>query len=428
MTAGRSTPTDMLTTAYKLIRVVSGLLLIWLAAVSCTSSQEGRNHLRVFFDGVPPESYYVARTNASGLSGPSSNQTTGTVRQAGSPSIVVHAPYEAKECHSCHETETGQTFATITNLCFKCHDNFPTSMRFQHKPVGSGDCLRCHTPHTSFVKGLLVKPQTELCSECHQLIRTPAPFVHRPVADGDCVSCHDPHVSNQAGLLKNTMEKVCLGCHVGFYEIPVLSAAAPAPDAASNRLDEATSRLHGDSAIATATGPATPATRQIPVSLNESSTNSLDWRTFLRRKNTSVPATVSARTNRNGNAALGSTGANSAPEVTRSVGKPSQKTADATPSASAAGKRVMAKYKHAPVEAGECTSCHDPHKSGNASLLKKPLEQICFECHDKSDIENNAKHPAQRTDLCTKCHDPHRADNPALLRFSSQTTSPRATK
>ena len=42
------------------------------------------------------------------------------------------------------------------------------------------------------------------------------------------------------------------------------------------------------------------------------------------------------------------------------------------------GKDVL----HDPVASGSCTTCHEPHRSRYASLLKAGTLQVCTECHD----------------------------------------------
>ena len=79
---------------------------------------------------------------------------------------------------------------------------------------------------------------------------------------------------------------------------------------------------------------------------------------------------------------------------------------------------------HAPVAAGDCTSCHNPHASDNSALLIQPLPYLCQTCHDdKQDGRHilggyglGGNHPIRgrkdpsriRRELsCTGCHSPH---------------------
>ena len=65
---------------------------------------------------------------------------------------------------------------------------------------------------------------------------------------------------------------------------------------------------------------------------------------------------------------------------------------------------------HAPVDDGECTECHNPHKSKNASLLIVPKKEICLQCHDFEDVMENEAHEDIEPADCLDCHNPHGGD------------------
>jgi len=65
------------------------------------------------------------------------------------------------------------------------------------------------------------------------------------------------------------------------------------------------------------------------------------------------------------------------------------------------GKKL---FVHAPVAAGECTGCHDPHFSTRPKLRK--LEKGCFECHDAFPSNGTVHRPVGNGE-CTACHSPH---------------------
>ncbi len=81
----------------------------------------------------------------------------------------------------------------------------------------------------------------------------------------------------------------------------------------------------------------------------------------------------------------------------------------------AGGKTV-----HSPAEDGDCLACHLPHKSEFPALLRlsDPIERLCFECHDASDVLAVEPHgdmePAERN--CIECHDPHASAEEKLLK------------
>lgn len=97
------------------------------------------------------------------------------------------------------------------------------------------------------------------------------------------------------------------------------------------------------------------------------------------------------------------------------------------------------KTRHAPVAAGECLSCHDPHASAEPRLLRLPLNDQCFECHERGGFRVHAvvgvdlggshplsggADPARKGErfTCVSCHEPHASDTPFLWRFGAQET------
>lgn len=69
---------------------------------------------------------------------------------------------------------------------------------------------------------------------------------------------------------------------------------------------------------------------------------------------------------------------------------------------------------HYPVSEGACTDCHEPHQSSNRFILKKPVPEICFGCHDEKDIKTNLAHEGKN--MCVECHNPHASDEEKLLK------------
>jgi predicted CXXCH cytochrome family protein len=71
---------------------------------------------------------------------------------------------------------------------------------------------------------------------------------------------------------------------------------------------------------------------------------------------------------------------------------------------------------HAPVADGRCVDCHRPHGAENADLLASPLKQLCRDCH--SEVESwearKEQHPPFAQGDCATCHDPHASEHPGL--------------
>lgn len=107
-------------------------------------------------------------------------------------------------------------------------------------------------------------------------------------------------------------------------------------------------------------------------------------------------------------------------------------------------KSFEGKVTHAPVASGQCLTCHDPHASEQAGLLRKAGAALCLDCHSevtkkphvlagfsgrghplgnqpKATVAQDPLRPG-RPFYCASCHDPHRADYPRLARFDSKST------
>jgi predicted CXXCH cytochrome family protein len=102
-------------------------------------------------------------------------------------------------------------------------------------------------------------------------------------------------------------------------------------------------------------------------------------------------------------------------------------------------KQFEGKVVHAPVAAGMCTGCHDPHSAANVGLLVKPPAALCLDCH--ADVKkkphvivgfSGGGHPlgdatkakevadplrSGKPFYCAACHEPHRSQRPRLNRF-----------
>ncbi len=70
------------------------------------------------------------------------------------------------------------------------------------------------------------------------------------------------------------------------------------------------------------------------------------------------------------------------------------------------------KFLHAPVAAGECTGCHDPHFASRPKLQK--LEKGCLECHDPPPDSGTVHYPVKNRE-CLACHGPHVGPAPKQL-------------
>lgn len=78
-----------------------------------------------------------------------------------------------------------------------------------------------------------------------------------------------------------------------------------------------------------------------------------------------------------------------------------------------AAKRVT----HAPVTAGECSACHNPHVARYQALLRDRPGPLCARCHDglARELEKKTRHRPVAEGRCAACHAPHGSDHRGLL-------------
>ena len=74
------------------------------------------------------------------------------------------------------------------------------------------------------------------------------------------------------------------------------------------------------------------------------------------------------------------------------------------------------KFKHAPAENSECSSCHNPHGSPIKKMLVKGGGALCGDCHDDPLGKNKVKHQPVADGDCAACHQPHASDFKGLLK------------
>jgi predicted CXXCH cytochrome family protein len=78
--------------------------------------------------------------------------------------VSTHGPYEAGACDTCHErasaSNPGKALKVTNDLCFDCHDDFKTGsavkLEKSKHPAGTTACTKCHNPHNSKKRKLLM--------------------------------------------------------------------------------------------------------------------------------------------------------------------------------------------------------------------------------------------------------------------------------
>lgn len=63
-----------------------------------------------------------------------------------------------------------------------------------------------------------------------------------------------------------------------------------------------------------------------------------------------------------------------------------------------------------------CTSCHDPHVSDHAHVLKQEIPRLCLNCHEERlTAKDGRTHILSGNEACTACHHPHATNTPKLV-------------
>ncbi|MCK5003497.1 MAG: cytochrome C [Candidatus Aminicenantes bacterium] len=271
----------------------------------------------------------------------------------------LHAPVE-EDCTNCHEQVEKHKFKfdDRENLCIQCHDDKKEG-KVVHEAVGSGSCTDCHDPHGNKYSSLLKEDRIDkVCFECHDQDEMVKKFIHGPMESGECTMCHDAHTSANAKLLKSPQGKLCTECHED-KDISKMGKNVHAP------MEEGCSECHNP--------------------------HSSEFEHQLKTEQGKVCA-----------------------ECHDDIVE----------------KSLKAKVQHKPLNEGrKCGNCHDPHGTGMAKLLKTDLMNVCLNCHKKplensphgkyniADVlkKNKFKHGPVEDGECGSCHNAHGSDHFRLL-------------
>ncbi len=359
---------------------------------------------------------------------------------------VVHHPVKSG-CDKCH-TPTGQQHPqknvpgyrladNIPALCYKCHDENNT-MNVVHSPVQKGNCLECHTPHSSPESYLLKKnPTGAVCAQCHTLESAKKKYKHDPVSKGECAKCHDPHQSDIKRLLIKEPPALCLKCHKQQAEEIKMENVHPpfqnnclnchnqhssneeklldltpqnlcvyCHDDIQKKIDKATT-VHG-------------AINDKRSCINCHNPHASNQKNFLVKDAKTLCLSCHDRTYTTG------------PRKIDNISQTLQKS----------------KVVHQAIDKVGCVGCHDPHASSNPFLLSKAFPSgsyaaankdnfaACFSCHKSEMIEkptttatgfrNGDKNlhfvhvNGEKGRSCTICHNPHGSVNEHLINEKTQ--------
>ncbi len=305
-----------------------------------------------------------------------------------------HAAIEEEGCITCHQPHVSDTKFLLTagsvrDVCLKCHvvDQGQT----MHGPFADGQCTACHEPHESNYADLLKAGDgPDHCSMCHSekaFAIANATYVHAPAAEA-CIVCHDSHASDHAYVLYEAIDETCFTCH---RDVEQDIAGATAPHAA----------VFTGSRCANCHDPHASGRPKLLRDQQD--------KLCLQCHDEAIE-TVDGR-------------------IIESI-VPMLSSHD---------------YLHGPVEARNCTACHNVHGSSLARLLRNRFSEavyatfdlsnyeLCFNCHDaelvtaprtttatdfrSGDVNLHFVHVnrQEKGRTCRTCHAIHASDNPKLL-------------
>lgn len=226
--------------------------------------------------------------------------------------------------------------------------------------------------------------------DCHANLVTVA-YQHGPVFVGACESCHEPEQPDHKFPLKRTGVELCTFCH------PIMGGRKHVHEVLGKEGCLPCHNPHGSNTKFLLTAASTELVCQ--------PCHSIERKPRLHGPFAAGECTVCHEPHQGDYAHLlrGGDGKDHCLVCHRSM----------------ATKMQAAGVIHKPAE-NECTGCHEPHSSSFDSMLKTPVEQLCFECHP--DVEGrvaNAQSPHGAVftgHQCANCHDPHAEGRPNLLR------------
>lgn len=275
-------------------------------------------------------------------------------------------------------------------LCFTCHTGLKEKKNL-HQPSNKGQCVECHSPHSSNNKKLVLeKKVAKLCFKCHQMEIGEEDVVHNPVESGRCNKCHDSHQSEFESFLKWDMPGLCYNCHDGIAEeMNMKRVHTPAKEDCFKCHDAHNAK---ESYLLTDSVP------------NLCYTCHKDIKT---KKNIHQPAADGK--------CLTCHNTHGSKNKKLLVEKKTDKICSQCHQLDI----KEGDYVHNPVGSGRCHKCHDSHQSDFSAFLKFEKDELCFRCHsemkERKDTVAFVHKSLNVKQKCSNCHSPHASKEPAFL-------------
>lgn len=296
----------------------------------------------------------------------------------------IHTPLKNWDCTGCHNPHASRhgkfLDADAAQICVSCHTKvLPEKAVSTHKVAREGTCVKCHDPHAAKYKFNLHKSGKTLCFECHKELGSKvaaAKYKHMPVGKG-CVSCHDPHASTGGPtLLKKNVPGLCLKCHDsgklvfkkqhGGFQVEGARCTSCHDPHGSSKKGLLYDQVH------------VPFGKKMCKRCHDDSSASEPFKT----KAEGYKLCLGCHSNM-------------------------------------INENLARSRVHWPMLDGVgCLNCHTPHASAQDGLLKKPMTEVCSQCHADTvqwlqTVET--KHSPVSEGMCTSCHSPHAANQVLLL-------------
>ena len=311
---------------------------------------------------------------------------------------VVHSAI-ATGCTSCHEIRTNKDITrvklittTTQALCFTCHaDKNPAEIKGKVHSPAVRDCQKCHDPHTSANKNVLLKATSgakgeNLCLDCHtQGTNVPEKGSRHAALDMGCETCHVTHKTGERGKpefdfhLTKAAPQLCIDCH--------------------DPKDAAIAKAHQNQPIANA--------------------NCL---TCHDPHQSAQPKLMQAFTHQPFGDKTCEACHAEAKDGKVVLTQADSKAVCVTCHEDKAKEIESAKVPHAGAQ-GDCITCHDPHAGKSPGFVKPDSVAACTSCHaDQAEMHKTKKvlHQPAFEQGCATCHAPHGGDNPKLLRANTE--------